>query len=408
MIRDTRNKLEELTAWQNKPVLDVIYDFYHSLFIRAYLPLPLPHHSLVMIKHISVLSMLCLLIAACQSKMESTLPTKERITESVYASGFLRSQHQYQVFPKANGILEKIWVKEGDKVQKGQILFSLSNQVNKLNVDNASLAAANADIKSNEDKLEELRLTIELSKKKMDNDLVMMKRQQKLWDEQIGTRLELEQRELAYSNSKIAYESAQLRLAELKKQIQFTSNQTQKNLSISQSLLNDYTLRSEISGKIYSIQKEQGEMVSPQMPLAVVGDASEFTLILQVDENDIVKVKSKQRVLISMDSYKGQLFEAEIERINPLMNERSRTFEVEARFTKGPEQLFPNLTLEANIILQSKEQALTIPRRFIIDEEYVYISSTEKKKIKIGLSDFQKAEVLEGLSPTDKIYLPLQ
>ena len=338
--------------------------------------------------------------------MESVSPTKEKITESVYASGFVRSNNQYQVYAKSSGVLEKVWVKEGDMVKKGQILFTLSNQVSKLNADNAALTAANSDYRANMDKLNDLNLTIELGKKKLDNDLSMLNRQRKLWNEQIGTRYELEQRELAYSNSKTAYESARLRYSELKKQLNFTSNQSRKSLSISKTMLDDYNVRSEVNGKVYAISKKKGEMVSPQAAMAIVGDATDYTLLLQVDENDIVKVGPGQKVNVTMDSYKGQLFEAVVDKINPLMNERSRSFEVEARFIKGPSMLYPNLTLEANIVLQSKNDVLTIPRKFLLDDEFVMVSSKEKRKVKVGLRDFQKAEILEGLSATDKVYIP--
>jgi multidrug efflux pump subunit AcrA (membrane-fusion protein) len=240
----------------------------------------------------------------------------------------------------------------------------------------------------------------------MQSDELTMSRQRKLWSEQIGTKYELEQRELAYANSKSAYESALLRYNDLKKQLNFSSQQTKKSLSISQSLMDDFNVRSEAAGKVYAILKEKGEMISPQMPLAIVGNANQFSLYLQIDENDIASVALGQKVLITMDSYKGKLYEAVITKINPLMNEKSRSFEVEASFTKQPEVLYPNLTVEANIILQTKENALTIPRNYLIDDEFVLLADNKKKKVKVGLKDFQKAEIVEGLNKEDKIYLP--
>lgn len=347
-----------------------------------------------------------LFLFSCGEKIESTNPTTEKITESVYASGYVKSIGQYQVFAKSTGIIKSILVSENDQVKKGQILFTLSNDVSKLNTDNARLTAANADLGANKDKIQELNLTINLAKQKMESDKLILQRQQRLWNEQIGTKFELEQRQLAYSNSKSAYESAQLRLNELKKQLNYTSSQTQKTFSISKSMLDDYNVRSEVDGKIYSILKEKGEMVSPQIPLAIIGDATSFMLYLQVDENDIVKVKNDQKVFITLDSYKGIVFEAMVQKINPFMNERSRTFEVEAVFTKQPTTLYPNLTVEANIVIQTKDNALTIPRKYLIDDEYVMISKKEKRKVKVGLKDYQKAEIVEGLSINDKILMP--
>jgi multidrug efflux pump subunit AcrA (membrane-fusion protein) len=353
-----------------------------------------------------LLFVISFLVISCGQKKEFVQPTIEKITESVYASGTVKSAGQYQVFSKTSGILKSELVTEGDLVQKGQILFTLSNDVSRLNTDNAQLLANNADIRTNTDKLRELSLTIELSKKKMQSDELTMSRQRKLWADQIGTKYELEQRELAYANSKSAYESALLRYNDLKKQLNFSSQQTKKSLSISQSLMDDFNVRCEAAGKVYAILKEKGEMISPQMPLAIVGNGSQFSLYLQIDENDIASVALGQKVLITMDSYKGKLFEAVITKINPLMNEKSRSFEVEASFTKQPKVLYPNLTVEANIILQTKENALTIPRNYLIDDEFILLADNKKKKVKVGLKDFQKAEIVEGLNKEDKIYLP--
>lgn len=356
------------------------------------------------------LGYLCILsftiLLSCGKKQETTSPILEKITESVYASGYVKSNHQYQVFAKTSGILQKANVQKGDMVHKGQVLFTINQTLSILNHDNAKLVAANADYQTNADKLNELKLAINLSKKKMDMEQLTLTRQQRLWSNEIGTKFELEQRELTFANAKSAYESAELRYTELQKQLNFASNQSKKSLEISKSMLDDYQIHSDVEGKIYSIFKEEGEMVTPQVPLALIGDASNYLLILQVDENDIVKVHPGQQLYVTMDSYKGQLFQANITKINPLMNERSRSFEVEASFTQQPDVLYPNLTVEANIVLQSKENVLTIPRKYLVDEEYVWISATEKRKVKVGLKDYQKAEILEGLSTKDKIYLP--
>ena len=356
------------------------------------------------IGYICILSLTLLL--ACGKKQETTSPILEKITESVYASGYVKSNHQYQVFAKTSGILQKANVQKGDMVHKGQVLFTINQTLSILNHDNAKLVAANADYQTNTDKLNELKLGIDLSKKKMDMEQLTLTRQQRLWSNEIGTKFELEQRELAFANAKSAYKSAELRYTELQKQLNFASNQSKKSLEISKSMLDDYQIRSDVEGKIYSIFKEEGEMVTPQVPLALIGDASNYILILQVDENDIVNIHPGQKLFVTMDSYKGQLFQANITKINPLMNERSRSFEVEASFTQQPPVLYPNLTVEANIVLQSKENVLTIPRKYLVDEEYVWISATEKRKVKVGLKDYQKAEILEGLSTKDKIYLP--
>lgn len=75
-----------------------------------------------------------------------------------------------------------------------------------------------------------------------------------------------------------------------------------------------------------------------------------------------------------MDSYKGKVFEAKVTRIEPIMNEQTRSFTVEAQFISKPELLYPNLSAEANIVIQTRENALTIPRNYLIGDSLVLVN----------------------------------
>ncbi len=345
-------------------------------------------------------------ITSCKSKQEKTQPTVENISESVYASGIVKSKDQYQVVASVNGIIKKILVTEGDVVKKGDPLVIILNETSKLNADNARLTADYSALSTNMDKLNELKVNLDLAKSKVANDSLLMVRQQNLWSQQIGTRIDLEQKELAYKNSKTAYEAAIYRYNDLKKQLQFAALQSQKNVEISKSIEDDYIIRSEIDGRVYSVLKENGEIITTQNPVAVIGSANEFITELQVDEYDIAKIKLGQKVLLSFDSYKGQVFEATISKINPLMNERSKSFTIEATFITKPAALYPNLTNEANIIIQTKQKALIIPRNYLIDDSLVLTDNNKKIKVVTGLKDYQKVEILSGLSATDYILKP--
>jgi len=283
-------------------------------------------------KPVYLFLLLLLFFFSCRSKQEKTTPVVQNITESVYASGIVKSENQYQVYATVNGLIQQRLVTEGDLVKKGQPIIRVVNETSRLNTENAQLAAAYADVSANRDKLNELRLTIDQARIKMQTDSSLLERQRALWTQQIGTRNELDQRELAYQNSVAAYKAALLRYNELQRQLSFTAKQAQKNLQISATQSSDYTVKSETDGKVYSLLKEQGEMVNPQTPVAVIGDASNFLLELQVDEYDIAKVRLGQKVLLTMDSYKGQVFEGTVTKINPIMNDRSRSFTVEAHF----------------------------------------------------------------------------
>jgi HlyD family secretion protein len=347
-----------------------------------------------------------LLFTACKSKQEKINPIEEKITEAVYASGIVKSKNQYQVYSSVNGLITEVLVTEGTLVNKGDALIRLTNTSAKLNVDNAQLAANYAAASANSEKLSELKISIEQSKNKLDNDQLLLERQQNLWAQQIGSRNELEQRELAYKNALKTYEAAKLRYSELKKQIDFQEKQAQKNVQLATSLANDFTIKSEVAGKVYTVLKEKGEMVNTQTAVALIGDATAFILELQIDEYDITKIKAGQKVILSMDSYKGQTFEATVTKVNPIMNERTKSFTVEATFIQMPPTLYPNLTCEANIVIQQKEKVMTIPRNYLLPNDYVLLENNEKRKVTTGLKDYQKVEILNGLTIKDVLLKP--
>ena len=347
---------------------------------------------------------------ACSKSEPGTKVRLSTITESVYASGTVKAQNQYNVFATVNGILKKTYVSEGDRVKKGDPLFLIENETSSLNTKNARLALelSAQNIRENSNRLRELEIPVNLARERLQNDSNMYVRQKNLWAKNIGTRVELEQRQLAYETSRSNYLAARSRYRQAKTQFNTEYQVAQNNLKISQETESNYTIRSETDGLVYDILKEQGELVNPQGPVAVLGRSAAFILELQVDEYDIVKIKVGQKVLITMDSYKGEIFNAEVSRIYPIMNERSRTFTVEAAFTDQPGELYPNLTLEANIIIQTKKNVLIIPREFLVDEQYVFTDPDKKERtwVKVGLMDYKFAEIQSGLDTGEVVYKP--
>ena len=355
-----------------------------------------------------ILFVCALVFLSCKSKQATIKPSISSISESIYASGLVKTNDQYQVFATVNGIIDQVYVQEGSVVKKGDPLFAISNETQQLNKENAQLAANFADINANQSKLTDAKIAINQSHNKLKNDSLLWVRQKALWQEQIGTKNELEQRELVYQNAKDAYSSAIIKYDELKRQLDFAAAQSKKNLLISNQQQNDFTIKSKINGMVYSLNKVKGEIANPQTPLAVIGDASSFILEMQVDEFDILKIKIGQLVMVSLESYHDKTFEAIVTKVNPLMNERSKTFLVEAVFKTVPEKLYPNISFEANILLQTKDNALLIPRTYMENDSTVILGNGNKKIVKTGLKDFNKIEIISGITAADELLKPKQ
>ncbi len=345
-----------------------------------------------------------LLSTSCSDQTETTHPQIETISESIYASGVIKSKDQYQVYATVSGVISEINVSEGALVKKGDVLMTIRNETSLLNAQNAKLAVAKADLSANSDKLKEAKATIDLALVKLKNDSLLLLRQRTLRAQGVGTPVELEQREIAYKNSSTNYQLALLNFSNLQRDLAFASDQSKNNLRISYSLVNDHSVRAEKNGKVYKILKERGELANTLNPVAIIGDADEFFIELNVDEYDISRVKENQAIALTMDSYKGKVFEGRVEKIEPLMNEQSHSFNVRALFVTRPPELYPNLSTEANIIIRSKQKALTIPRSYLSDDSSVMVSKHQTRKVVIGIMDYKKAEVVQGLNESDVIY----
>jgi len=347
-----------------------------------------------------------LLLNCSKKKSQKIQPTIGSITESVYASGVIKAKDQYTVFSTVNGILKKTKVVVGQKINKGQLLFELDSDKADLNTQNPILTYELSRNENNyiQDKIAEVELKVQLAKDKLILDESVYKRNQKVLQYHVIAEVDYDRVEQSYKSSKSNYEIAKKQLDQLKIQLQNEQNKNSVNLKISQKNQSEYFIKSEFNGQLFDLPIKNGTFVTTQMPIAIIGKNNDFLLELDVDENDMVRVQLGQKIVVTMDSYKGIVFDAIISKIYPIMVERSRTFKVEARFIKTPLKLYPNLTAEANIIIQTKKNAITIPKEYLIEGTYVLVDKDEKRKVKVGLSDYKKVEILEGLKANETLY----
>lgn len=354
-----------------------------------------------------ILTLTYLLLLSCGNKQEKILPQKTALTESVYASVTVQPDSLYQVYAVVAGILDNNLVEEGDTVQKGTPLLEIINSTPRLNTENAKLtlqlarenySGSSAILKGLEDEIQAATLTFR-------NDSVNYFRQKRLWEQQIGSKVEFDNRKLTYELSrnnlnllKSRYDRTQ---NELRTQVQQASN----NVKTSQIATEDFTVSSKINGKVYALFKEPGEIVTTMEPLASVGSASDFIIEMLVDEVDIVELSMGQKVLVTLDAYPDDVFEAKVSKIYPRKDERSQTFKVEALFEKPPQTLYPGLAGEGNIVIAQKEDVLTIPKTYLINGNQV---ETEDGlvSIKIGLRNLDQVEILEGIDASTPILKP--
>lgn len=347
-------------------------------------------------------------LGACGKKHETTTPVIGPITESVYANGTVKAAGQYTVYPTVNGTVTALLVEEGDTVKAGQPLLQLDDRSSGAASRSAfaQLRTLEENARENGPVLTQLREALQQAKDKLRLDSANYSRQQALWSQQIGSKAELEQRELAFTTSKAAFQRASSALEETRNRLRSDLDVARNNATINSASNDDRMPRSLIDGLVYDLTIEPGELATPQKPVAVIGSATDLYLDLEVDEKDIALIKPGQEVHVSLEIDDRQVYTARVTRIIPIMDERSRTFTVEARFEERPPVLYPNLTVEASIVLREKANAITIPASYVVDGPAVLTSETDRVPVVLGARDLERVEVLSGIDSTTVLYKP--
>ncbi len=344
---------------------------------------------------------------SCMNNEEKILPAVTEITESVYSSITIQPDSLYQAYASVNGILDKNLVEEGDVIEKETPLIQVINSNPKLNTENAklSLDLAQKNYNGSAAILSSIQDEIEAAALKLTNDSINYCRQKNLWDQKIGSKVEYDTKKLAYELSTNSSDLLENKYQRTKEELQTQLKQAENNYKTSLITTKDFTINSRINGKVYALYKNPGEIVNTLEPLAAIGSETVFVIEMLVDEVDIVKIKKGQKAIITLDAYNGKVFTANVSKIYPKKDERNQTFMVEALFTKEPDVLYPGLSGEANIIIDQKEDVLTIPKQYLIDDTKV---KTDNGIVEIvtGLQSMDTVEILSGITKETWIYKP--
>lgn len=348
-----------------------------------------------------------IVLVSCSENADYIKPQLQSLTESVYSSVTIQPDSLYQAYAVVSGILEKNMVEEGELVKANDVIVQISNNTPLLNSQNArlSLELARENYDGNAAILSSIKDEIEAANLKYKNDSITYQRQKNLWSQNIGSKAD-------YDAKKLNYQLSQNSLTLLKNKYSQTKNQLNTNLKQAKnnyqtSLINtkDFTVKSKINGKVYALFKEPGEIVTSMDPVAAIGSASRFVIEMLVDEVDIVKITLNQEVLITLDSYKSEVFKAKVSKIYPKKDERNQTFKVEALFANAPKVLYPGLSGEANIIISKKDSVLVIPKNYLIENHKVK-TKDGIVTIQKGLENLEFVEVISGLTKDTYIYKP--
>ncbi|TLP71146.1 efflux RND transporter periplasmic adaptor subunit [Maribacter sp. ACAM166] len=255
-----------------------------------------------------------------------------------------------------------------------------------------------AILKEIEDEIYAARLTF-------NNDSINFSRQQRLWKQGIGSKAEFDARKLAFELSKNQLKLQHVRYARTKYDLETKMVQAKNRYTTTIIMTDDYTVNSKINGRVYALVKEPGELVSTMEPLGAIGSATNFIIEMLIDEVDIIKIQVGQPALITLDAYPAEVFMAKVSKIYPQKDAQLQTFKIEALFTEPPVLLYPGLAGEGNIVIAEKENALTIPRTYLMEGNTI-VTETGVVQVEVGLQNLDRVEIVSGITETMLLLKP--
>jgi HlyD family secretion protein len=348
--------------------------------------------------------------SACNSA-PTIHPVRKTITEAVYASGFVAARNQYKVYALADGYIVKKFHAAGDQVKVGDNLYVVQNQgaTAKLSANSSAYNLALKNAKDNSPVLQDLQIKINSAKALLDNDQKTYDRYKNMYNANAISKSQLDQAATNLDVSQNNLRSANESYTKMRDQLTVDAQAAQANMASSGQDLSNYVLKSLTDGMVYETYKEMGEAVRRNDVVALMGEAGDKYLQLAVDQQDIGRIKIGQVVEAKMDIASDKIYKAKVTKIYPNMNSNDQSFRVDADFIDSPGLKFINASVEANIILQTKENALVLPRQAVKAGDMVIVkSATGKKEVRItkGLSNMEDVEILSGVTSQDEVVMP--
>ena len=171
---------------------------------------------------------------------------------------------------------------------------------------------------------------------------------------------------------------------------------------------NEFLITAEKKGMVYDVDAKKGEMISLQKPVMEIGDKNKFELELFIDETDIRFVKPGQEVVFTIDAFENETFKAKVREIYPRISQTNKTIKVIAEIeAQNSSAFYSSLSVEANIIISTKKNALVIQREFLVGKNQLKIKGEENLiTVKTGIENIDYVEIISGIDENTTLVKP--
>jgi membrane fusion protein (multidrug efflux system) len=296
------------------------------------------------------------------------------ISYTLTAVGSLKSPENVTISPKKAGIIDKIFVKEGDRVKKGQVLVQLDDVDARLEVQRA------------EARLTEAEATVE-------TDRTTIPRYLQLHKSQVIPQQTLDELML-----KVKVDEAKLSLAKVE-------------LDLAKQNLVDHRLASPIDGMVNLKIASLGEHVNvaPKDEVITIVQMDPLELEFYLPENWVGKIRLGTTVHFSVKAFSEKRFSGPLQFISPTADPSTRNVKMKAVVQNSNDRLKPGYFAEVTIHTGENPHALVIPESGLFSQEGKFFAFVvqdgvaHRKEVEAGHRFDGKVEILKGIQEGDQV-----
>ena len=321
---------------------------------------------------------------------ETQGPIITSIEKKTVATGKVIPEDEVEVKPQVQGILEELFVEEGDFVNEGDLLARIK------------VVADEGQLNSAKGRMENAKIVLE-------NATIEYQRTKKLFETAIISQQE-------FQNSQLNYNRAQQDLRNAQSDYEII-----KSGSTGGSATANTNVRATVAGTILELPVKEGDQViqsnsfNAGTTIAIIADLTKMIFEGKVDEAEVGRLKIGMPLSVSLGAIQDKSFEAKLKFIAPKGNEEQGAvqFKIEGDLTLDDDFFVrAGYSANASLVLQRKDSIMAISEALLqfdktTQQPFVEIQTGEqkfdRKEVTIGISDGINVEIVDGISMEDKI-----
>lgn len=311
-------------------------------------------------------------------------------------AGTIKSCQRSNLAPASGGQIAKIWIKEGDHVQQGQILLELWNM----------------DLQAQRE-LAQRQLTMAQERRREICILAENARRESVRTQQLVEQgfVSSQRAEDADANARARQAGCDAAISDIKR--------AEAQIRVAQAGIDRTVITAPFSGIIAHISGELGEFTTPSPPgiptpptIDLIDDSCLY-VTAPMDEVDAPKIRVGQEARITLDAMPEKIFPGKIRRIAPYVTEiekQARTVDIEVDFLHIPaDALLVGYSADVEVVLERKDNVLRIPTQALRQNNKVWMVDAQNRlaeqQLETGLSNWSFTEIRSGLKAGDQVLI---